>query len=518
MVEQFDPTNRVELNLYKQVLFSNLKVRIKNRETTYLEGLLGNEELKLKGHPGQKDVHFQDWRYNVLDWGRRTGKTICAAAEIVAELGLPERKIWIVAPNYELTDRVFEWVYKWVVLDGCFGPDSVVKASKTRDNRYIEMAWGSMVRGKSAEAPDSLIGEQLDLLVFDECARCVEMIWLENLEPTTIDREGRAMFISTPRGKNWFYEYFLRAFDDETASKGWAASTFKSADNPFVNKDWLETKKAQTPEIVWRREYEASFEDFGGLIYPDFKAKLIEDGGHLFDPEKDPVHANWTTNRGIDIGFRLPTACVWGKVDEENNVWIFREYEEANTLHEDHAQNIAAQSPEPVYQTYISPDAERRFGTGKGTDANAPIRVYREHGIYARIAVDDVMPGISLVSQYLRATLQDNPKHPKLFISVRCEKLIRSLENYQFMEVNNRTDLDQPDKPRKKDDHLPDALRYMLTARPRYLSDNWRDPEEVHTEDNYVRYGLQKSRALADRRNKKTLSNRKGRIKILGIS
>jgi hypothetical protein len=131
------------------------------------------------------------------------------------------------------------------------------------------------------------------------------------------------------------------------------------------------------------------------------------------------------------------------------------------------------------------------------------------------------MPGISLVSQYLRATLQDNPKHPKIFISVKCEKLIRSLENYQFMEITNRTDLDQPDKPRKKDDHLPDALRYMMTARPRYLSDTWRDNEEIEMENNFARYGYERSKALADRTHNRDYSKRDprtGRPKILGFS
>ena len=508
----FDTTNRVQLNIYKQTLFSNLKVRIKQEEISYLEGL--------KQHPGQKAVHFGEWRYNVLDWGRRTGKTICAAAEIVAELGLPERKIWIVAPNYELTDRVFEWVYKWVVLDGCFGKGSVVKASKTRDNRYIEMAWGSMVRGKSAEAPDSLVGEQLDLIAFDECARCTEMIWLENLEPTTIDREGRTMFISTPRGKNWFYDYYLRGFDEETIEKGWRASNFKTGDNPFVNREWLDTKKAQTPEIVWRREYEGSFEDFGGRIYPEFKAKLVEDGGHLFDPEKKALGVDWTVYRGIDIGFRLPTACVWGKVDGKGNVWLYREYQEANTIHEDHAQNIIARSPESVYQTYISPDASRRFGT-RDSDQNSPMRVYQANGLYARPADDDVMPGISIVSRYIRATLEENAKHPALYVSIKCPETIRSLENYQYLDVNNRQDLDQPDKPKKKDDHIPDAIRYMLTARPRYLRE-WRDTSEVEYEDNVARYGYQQSAFLANRnrggRDFEKTNAATGRPKILGIA
>ena len=506
----FDFTDRKQLTLYKQILFSNLKVRIKKEEISYLDGLAE--------HPGQKFVHFTDWRYMVLDWGRRTGKTICAAAEIVAELGLPDRKIWIVAPNYELTDRVFEWVYKWVVLDGVLGKENVKKASKSKDMRYIEMVWGSMVRGKSAEAPDSLVGEQLDLVVMDECARFAELIWLENLEPTTIDREGRAMFISTPRGKNWFYEYFQRGENEETMDKGWKSSNFWTEHNPFVNVQWLKTKRAQTPEIIWRREYEGSFEDFGGRIYPDFKAWLHTDGGHLFDPQEEPVGKDWTTYRGIDIGFRLPTACVWGKVDTEGNIWIFREYEEANAIHEDHAENINARSPEPVYQTYISPDAARRFGDG--SEYNSPLKVYQRAGIYARQAIDDFGPGVSLVSRYLRATLEENPDHPKLYISTACPLLIKHLENYQYHEIQNRQDLDQPEKPRKKDDHLPDALRYLLTARPRYLRE-WRDRDEIHYEDNVSRYGYQRAAYLANRGKGKAFDKKNpstGRPKILGIA
>jgi hypothetical protein len=505
---EFDPTDQEQLKVYKKVLFSKLPITVKQQQLTYLDGVMGDETYPedRKPHLGQIGVHFSEWRYCVLDWGRRTGKTICAAATIVEEMGLPNRRIWIVAPNYELTDRVFEYVYKWIVLDQCFGPDAVVKASKTRDNRYIELAWGSFVRGKSAEAPDSLIGEQLDLIVFDECARCNEMIWLENLEPTTIDRQGRVMFISTPRGKNWFYDYYMRAFDSVTADKGWFASNFKTSDNPFTNEKWLKSKKAETPEIVWRREYEGSFEDFGGLVYPEFRAKLIEDGGHLFDPAKTKLGSDWTIYRGIDIGFRLPTACVWAKVDPEGNVWIYRDYEQAGLVHEDHAQNIVAQSVEPVYQTYISPDAARRGGIQR--EDITPLRVYRQHGVFAREADDALNPGLSVVARYIRASLEDSPTHPKIFFSIKCTKVIRALENYQFLDVNNRQDLDQPDKPRKKDDHLPDALRYLLTARPRFL-DSWKSADVVEREGFVERYGYQNS---AFRKSKKAGPVKKSRV------
>ena len=220
---------------------------------------------------------------------------------------------------------------------------------------------------------------------------------------------------------------------------------------------------------------------------PEFKSKV--DIGHLYDPTITPGPSMFTVYRGIDIGFRLPTACLWGKVAKNGDVWIFREYEEANLNHDDHVENINVKSPEEVYQTYISPDAARKFGTNAASDRNSPMQVYRQGGIYARPADDQINPGLSVVSRYLRATLEKNPDHPRLFISIACPKLIEALEQYQFLEINNRTELDQPDKPRKKDDHLPDALRYLLTARPRFLNANIRPGFEE--QDTIAHYGDQ---------------------------
>ena len=502
------PKSQRELNFYKMMLFERLKVRIGESFIPYTVGLAD--------HPGQKKVHFESWRYGVLDWGRRTGKTIAAAAECVAELGLPDRRIWIVAPNYELTDKVFEYVYRWVVLEECFGPDSVEKASRTRDNRYIQMKWGSFVKGKSGESPDSMLGDQLDLIIFDECARCGEMIWLEALEPTTIDRKGRVLFISTPRGKNWFYDYYLRGQDETLSTHGWMSSQFATKDNPFVDREWLDSKKDQTPELVWRREYEASFEDFGGRVYPEFKAKLIHNGGHLFDPDETALHIDWPVYRGIDIGFRLPTACVWARVDEDNSIWIFKEYQQDGTIHEDHAENIKALTGEGVYQTYISPDASRRFGTGQAVDANSPLRVYQQHGVFARPAVDDFRIGTSLLARYIRASIEDHPDHPCIYISTSCPLTIRSLEEYQYLEVKSRSELDQPEKPRKKNDHLPDALRYLVAANPRYLR-SWRRVSNPTFDSDVSRYGLESTREHITGRTVGMKNSSTSRTKIIGL-
>lgn len=442
-------------------------------------------------------VHFPEkpWHYICCPWGRRSGKTLAAAVEIVVELGLPETRTWIVAPNYELTDRVFDYVYDWVVrrdiFRDIFGEGSVAKASKTKDQRYIEMRWGSFVKGKSADSPDSLVGDQLDLIVFDECARVHEGIWLENLEPTTIDRKGRVIFISTPRGLNWFWKYYQRGLSPDTQEKGWSCVQFKTAENPWVDNEWLRSKQMETPEAVWEQEYEGSFTSQSGLVWPDFRDMPFPDG-HVFNPAEVEFDNTFTYYRAIDIGWRHPTACLWGAVDRDNNVWIYREYEEQNVVHEVHAEAIAALTAEKVAVTYISPDAKRKnpmLRKGSPEDKLCALDIYRRAGVYAKPASDNVNAGIATVAKYLRSTLQDSSQHPKLLISKECPRLKRALQNYIFHEIQTSKSVDAPDRPRKYKDDLPDAFRYLLAPSPRYRA-FWLEDLEMEPEMPMRREGV----------------------------
>jgi len=465
---------------FKKLLFSKLVVELRpGNEVTYLDGC--------SKHPGQALIHFGEWMYFVAMWGRRTGKTIAAAAEVVYTLALPATRIWIVAPTYELTDRVFEYVYKWVVLHDVFkhfhGPGSIVKASNTRESRYIETKWGSFVKGKSAESPNSLIGEQLDLIVMDEAARIPQGIFTELLEPCTLDRKGRILFISTPRGKNWFWEYFERRRYAETKNKGWAGSQFKTADNPFIDREWLDSKRSQTPPDHFRREYEASPEHFAGLIWPMFRNRGRGQGGHLFNPRETELPRG-TTYRAIDVGWRHPTYCLWGKVDQKDSMWLFREYKgEPSVVHSEHARNIVSMSGGmTIYDTWISPDAKRKHPLGdRQEDMVSAYDIYIDHGVDCRSAVDDVNAGISVVGQYLQSTLNASSPHPSLYISEDLIHLRKALENYVYQEPVNLREVDAPERPKKYKDDEADALRYLLATSPQF--------DRLSLAGEYDRYG-----------------------------
>jgi hypothetical protein len=435
-------------------------------------------------HAAQIKVHFPEtaWQAAVLPWGARSGKSVSGGAEIVWESSLPRTRSWVVAPTYTLTEKVFDYVYHWIVqqrvLDdpNLLGRGSVVRASRTKDQRRIELSNGSWIEGKSADSPNSLAGEQLDLIVFDECARCDERIFLEYLEPRLLDRHGRIIFISTPRGYNWFRKYYYRGQDPEMTE--WFSLNMKTADNPFIDSAEVEKKRATTPEAIFRQEYEGDFTTQAGLVWPEFRDSLFPTG-HIYDPKDLELdESSFSYFRGVDIGSRLPTACLWGAVNRDNDTYIYREYEEASPIHETHAEAIAGLTAEKIVTTYISPDAGRKSGIRTAGQEIAPVDIYRRAGIYTRPASNNVSAGIATVARYLRATLEDNPEHPRIFISKECPKLRESLMSYTFHEqrASGEFPLDPPDKPRKYKDHLPDAFRYLLALQPRFRS-LWQEDE-----------------------------------------
>ena len=429
-------------------------------------------------HLHQAQLHFDPkGKVFVVSSGQRAGKTISAAAEVVAMLNVERSRTWIAAPNYELTDRCFSQVWDWVVRQNVCGwpPGAIVKKSRTKDSRYIETVWGAFVQGKSLENPDSCVGEQLDLLIVDEAARIqTEKIWLDVLQPRLVNRKGTAILISSPRGHNWFAQYWDRGSQPEFRKDGWRRINYATSDNPYVDPKWLEKIKREVPESVWNQEYLGIPQRFSGLIWPEYRDTLYDpsspsSGGHLFDPATMPVSSDWTHYMAGDIGYRHPTAWLWGAVDEEDNLWIYDEYCEQDLVHEDHAKAISAQTSYPIYNRWISPDAKRTNRLTRREDRLSAWEVYRSHGISCRPAHNDVNVGLTMVAKYLRATLEDHPAHPRLLISKELHTLRQAMLEYVWKEAHGATAIDPPDKPRKYQDDPCDALRYMCAGKPRFV-------------------------------------------------
>jgi hypothetical protein len=472
-------------------MFKDWDEVVKYKKQIFSKLVLPRHNTIYQPHMGQNKLHFEPWQYHIADWGRRGGKTQGAAAETTFEASLENRQIWVAAPTYILTDKVFRLVYHWIVNEEVFGPGSVMRALyNPRGERMIHLSWGTVIEGKTCENPKSLLGEGNHLVVLDEAAQLpTKDIWETYIEPTLTDYMGRFLAISTPRGYNWFWKLYEEGMSPDGQRDGWRSSHMKSSDNPFLNSEWIEKKRRRTDPATFRQEYEASFEVKKGLVYPDFRAIDIGEGGHLYDPAEHDINEYWSHYRAIDPGLSNPTACLWISVDESNNVWVHTEYEVSEGLIKEHADNITAATRYPTLTTYIDPSAARRNDqTGMSTQD-----VYRDYGIYPIPAENNLAFGIQKVSEYLRATLDRSSVHPKIFISKNCRLLIGYLLQYEWAEtVSTTVARNDPDKPRKYHDHLPDALRYLLASSPRFLPLTMRrnmDEHEDEEVEEVVTYG-----------------------------
>lgn len=207
-------------------------------------------------HPGQQAVAHDPARFKVLACGRRWGKTRLGTVLCLVQ-ALRGGRAWWVAPSYKMAAvgwRGVSWLAQQI-------PGTVIRVG----DRMATVPGGGTVQIRSADNPQSLRSEGLDFVVLDECAYMDESAWSYSLRPTLADRRGRALFISTPHGLNWFRQLFLlgQGQDDE-----WRSWQFKSADNPYLDKDEIESARRLLSSRVFRQEFEADFlEDNPGALW-----------------------------------------------------------------------------------------------------------------------------------------------------------------------------------------------------------------------------------------------------------
>lgn len=234
------------------------------------------EKIGFKPHWGQIKVLKSDASEIVICAGRRFGKSILCAFVALKTLlegdlkGKPV-KIWIVSPTYDLSQKVFEYLVKWFIKVA----PSQSKGVSYRPFPQIKTARGGLVQCKSAENPAGLLGEELDLLIVDECSRIKRDIYETYLFPTTISRKGRTFFISTPFGKNWFYEEWVRA-------KPKGAFQFTSKDNPHLPKEQWKHAKKRLPADIFEQEFQAVFTEGMSSVFRNIRECI---GDCLKDPE-----------------------------------------------------------------------------------------------------------------------------------------------------------------------------------------------------------------------------------------
>lgn len=219
-----------------------------------------------KVHQKQLEILECKARERVICAGRGSGKTAIASYEALRKMLLDNKQVCVVAPSYNLTFRVFDYLEKWIIK----GFPSLMAGVSKRPFPAIQTPWGSSLECKSATEPVGILGKRYDLVIVDEASRIPRDVYDTYIFPTT-SAGGVSMLISTPFGKNWFYEAWIRAKE----TKG--AFMFSSLDSPYVTQEEWDRAKAALPQDVFAQEYEANFLESAASVFRGVD-RVVRDG------------------------------------------------------------------------------------------------------------------------------------------------------------------------------------------------------------------------------------------------
>ena len=374
-------------------------------------------------------INNPKYRFVCAALSRRQGKTYIA--NVIGQLVslVPGSNILIMSPNYSLSQISFDLQRQLIKHF-----DLEVTKDNAKD-KVIELSNGSTIRMGSVNQVDSTVGRSYDLIIFDEAALADgKDAFNVALRPTLDKENSKAVFISTPRGRNnWFADFYHRGFSDEFDD--WASIQATYHENPRISDNDIHEAKKAMSAAEFSQEYLADFNTYEGQVW-NFNFETQVGDFERLDTSKMDVFA------GLDVGYKDPTAlCVIAYDWDDKKFYLIDEYMDAERTTEQHAIEINRMiSKYNIDWIYIDSAAQQtRFDFAQNYD------------ISTINAKKSVLDGIGQV-----AGIIDNDT---LFVDQRCSQALSCVDQYQWDPNPNLL----REKPKHNmASHMADALRYAL--------------------------------------------------------
>lgn len=213
-----------------------------------------------KLHPGQREVAQSQARFCTLACGRRWGKSVLGIDRLI-EMALYGYPVAWMSPTYRMLVEVWRTV-KTTMLP------LAVRISEQQHR--IELNTGGSIEMWSLQDPDIVRGRKYRRVVIDEAAmvRDLKQAWQAVIRPTLTDMQGDAWLLSTPRGRNFFWECFQRGIEGENSKEGeWRSWQMPTSSNPHIPAPEIEAMQSELPERVYLQEIQAQFLDDSGGVF-----------------------------------------------------------------------------------------------------------------------------------------------------------------------------------------------------------------------------------------------------------
>ena len=222
--------------------------------------------------PWQQEVFKDPTRFKVVAAGRRCGKSRLAATTLIIEALKcpPGSAVLYVAPTNGQARQII-----WDVL---MEIGREVIANSHINQMDITMINGAKIYVRGADRPDTLRGVSLTYAVLDEVADIKPEAWEQVIRASLSDKKGRAIFIGTPKGRNWFYDLY-KLGQNET-DPDWKSWHFTTKDNPLIDPTEIESAKKTLSSFAFKQEYLASFDNAGSDVFKEEWIKYGEEPPH----------------------------------------------------------------------------------------------------------------------------------------------------------------------------------------------------------------------------------------------
>lgn len=368
------------------------------------------------------------YRFVCAAISRRLGKTYIA--NIIGHLValMPGASVLVMSPNYSLSAISFDLQVEFAKNTGIEITRNNVK------DRILELSNGSSIRLGSVMQADSVVGRSYDFIIFDEAALTAEgeNAFQIQLRPTMDRPNSKALFISTPRGKNnWFAKFFYRGYSSDF--KEWCSIKADYRENPRIVESDIEEARRSMSSAMFRQEYEADFAVFEGQIFR-FNPECVE---NLKFMKKDLDYF-----AGVDIGFRDPTAIiVLGYDAVAEKYFAVEEYQSAEGTTGKHATELQRLIDKYNIQAVYVDHAAAQTRMDWAYDFN----------ITTIGAKKSVLDGIGFVQNII--------ERDQLIVDTSCGNLLATLDQYRW-DPNPNLIMQKPEHDQYS--HMADALRYGI--------------------------------------------------------
>lgn len=417
-------------------------------------------ELDYAPYEYQKEFHMAPSRFNVIVGGRRVGKSKMALQELVKHcLETPHADAWWVAPTLAMSREVgFEELREY---EQVLAP-AIVNINETL--MRVRFKNGSMLYFKGGDNERSLRGRGLSYVVVDEAAFLNPEIWNRAILPALADRKGRALLISTPNGRNWFYDLANYANSTAVAAAeqslvpAWNFWHWPSYMNPLITDEELHSIAASVSETDFRQEFLAEFVTRGGMVYDEFGEENVV-------AEFSPNLEDFDIYLGIDFGFANPTAICFMAVHEATGQVIqFDELYVSRTAMDEMEQLMIEKLdsygfyPHDVKFIYTDPSGNAL--SQELAQGISPVDFLRMSDARWRVTNKKslIAPGLALVRAYVKAGTGER----RFFISQNCVNAIRSVTGYAYEHRDGSGTMKEEPLKDGVHDHMCDAIRYFF--------------------------------------------------------